>query len=282
MSNQIVSTPTHYFEYIKKVDKNNIEYWSARELMVVLDYSNWQNFIEVIKKAQKACLNSGQNMENHFIDVSKMTVVGGNTPIAVQDWNLDRYACYLIAQNGDSRKPVIALAQTYFAIQSRRQELFDQLGQEEKRVFIRDEVSDQNKKLFSTAKKAGVTNFGFFNDAGYRGLYNRPLSEIEKIKGVKKGELLDRAGSTELAANLFRITQTEEIINRDKNIYGNVRASNTHLNVGRKVRKTIEEIGGVLPENLPTEKHIKILKKEINTVKKKDNLTKEIQNNQLL
>ncbi|MFA6007590.1 MAG: DNA damage-inducible protein D [Candidatus Shapirobacteria bacterium] len=268
MSTSILPTsPTQNFEKIKIIDSNNIEYWSARELMSVLDYSRWENFVEVIKKAQKACLNSGQNVENHFRNVTKMTVVGGNTPVALQDWNLDRYACYLIAQNGDSRKPVIALAQTYFAIQSRRQELFDQLGHEEKRVFIRDEVTDQNKKLFSTAKKAGVSNFGFFNDAGYRGLYNHPLSEIEKIKGVKKGELLDHAGSTELAANLFRITQTEEIINRDKNIYGNVRASNTHLNVGRKVRKTIEEIGGILPENLPTEKHIRLIKKDLKKIK---------------
>lgn len=261
------ATPAKEFEKIKKHTPNNIEFWSARELMPILEYSNWQNFVEVIKKAQKACLNSGQNVDNHFINVSKMTIIGENTPIAIQDWELDRYACYLIAQNGDSRKPKIALAQTYFAIQSRRQELFDQLGQEEKRAFIRDEVSNQNKKLFSTAKKSGVTNFGFFNDAGYRGLYNHSLAEVENMKGIRKGELLDRAGSTELAANLFRITQTEAVIDKNKNIYGNIRAANTHLTVGRKVRKTIEEIGGILPENLPPEKNIKIIKNSFKKLK---------------
>lgn len=259
--------PSKGFEEIKKVDKNRVEFWSARDLMVVLDYARWENFEDVVKKAQKACLNSGQMIDNHFRDVKKMTIIGENTPIAIQDWELDRYACYLVAQNGDPRKPIIALAQTYFAVQTRRQELFEQLDKNEKRIFIRGEVSDQNKKLFSTAKKAGVTNFGFFNDAGYRGLYNHPLSEVEKIKGVKKGELLDRAGSTELAANLFRITQTEEVIDRDKSIVGNVRAANTHLTIGRKVRKTIEEIGGILPENLLPEKNIKQIQTEIKKLK---------------
>jgi len=268
MLNSILPTaPIKEFEIIKKNNSNGIEFWSARDLMIVLDYSNWQNFVEVIKKAQISCLKSGQNVENHFINVSKMTIVGDNTPIGIQDWELDRYACYLIAQNGDSRKEKISLAQTYFAIQTRRQELFDQLNNEEKRIFVRDEVTNQNKKLFSTAKKAGVNNFGFFNDAGYRGLYNHSLSDIEQMKGIKKGELLDRAGSTELAANLFRITQTEELINKDKNIYGNVRAANTHLNVGRKVRKTIQEIGGVLPENLPPEKNIKNIKNDLKKLK---------------
>jgi len=261
------TAPTKEFEAIKKYTQNNIEFWSARELMPILEYSRWENFEEVIKKAQKACLNSGQIVENHFRNVTKMTIVGENTPVGIQDWELDRYACYLIAQNGDPRKSKIALAQSYFAIQSRRQEIFDQLNHEEKRAFIRNEVTDQNKKLFSTAKNAGVTNFGFFNDAGYRGLYNHPLSEVENMKGVKKGELLDRAGPTELAANLFRITQTEEIINKDKTIIGNIRAANTHLTVGRKVRKTIEEIGGVLPENIPPEKNIKLIKSDLKKLK---------------
>lgn len=263
MTNDIsLSGPNKDFENIKKIDEHGIEYWMGRELMIVLDYSNWQNFEEVIKKAILSCINSGQNVENHFIDVSKMAIVGSNAERSIKDWKLDRYACYLIAQNGDSRKQKIALAQTYFAVQTRNQELFDQLSAREKRLFIRSQVTDQNKKLFSTAKRAGVTNFGFFNDAGYRGLYGKSLSELENYKGIKKGELLDRAGSTELAANLFRITQTDEKINKD-NIEGNVRAANAHLIIGRKVRQAIEEIGGVLPENLPAEKNIKSLKKEL-------------------
>lgn len=262
VKNNTLSLENKDFENIKKIDENGIEYWTGRELMIVLDYSNWQNFEDVIKKATIACINSGQNVENHFIDVSKMTIIGSNTERLIKDWKLDRYACYLIAQNGDSRKQKIALAQTYFAIQTRNQELFDQLGLSEKRLFIRNQVTDQNKKLFSTAKKAGVTNFGFFNDAGYRGLYGKSLSDLENYKGIKKGELLDRAGSTELAANLFRITQTEEKISKD-NIKGNLRAANTHLTIGSKVRQTIKEIGGVLPENLLPEKNIKSLKKDL-------------------
>lgn len=255
------------FEQIKKFDKDDAEYWSARELMTALGYSNWQNFDEVVKKAKKACANSSQNVEDHFIGINIMVMVGSNVMRPTKDWHLDRYACYLIAQNGDSSKPQIALAQTYFAIQTRRQELVDQMNSDSKRLFIRSEVTAQNKKLFSTAKSSGVTKFGSFNDAGYRGLYNHTLSEIEHKKGIKKGELLDRAGSTELAANLFRITQTEDILASDKKIHGDSQASDTHFKVGRKVRKTIEEIGGVPPELLPPEKNIKTLESDIKKLK---------------
>ena len=263
MTNAIIpSSPHKNFEDIKKIDENKVEYWTARELLPLLGYANWQKAKDVIDRATQACLKSGQDINNHFTQSVKMVEIGSNTVREVRDYKLDRYACYLIAQNGDPKKTEIALAQTYFAIQTRKQEIFEQLPDSKKRLFVRNEVSDHNKKLFSTAKKAGVTKFGLFNDAGYRGLYGMPLSNIEQKKGIKKGELLDRAGSSELAANLFRITQTDEKLEKDK-IKGDQSASQTHFMVGGKVRQTIKEIGGRTPEHLPAEKHIKEVKKEI-------------------
>lgn len=249
------------FENIKKVDKNGVEFWEARELMPLLGYDRWENFQKVIERAQDVCFKANQELKNHFRDVRKMVKVGSDTVREIRDWKLDRYACYLIAQNGDSKKPEIAMAQTYFAIQTRKQEIFEKLSDADKRLFIRTEVSDYNKKLFKTARNAGVSNFGSFNDAGYQGLYGMPLKEIENKKGIRKGELLDRAGSTELAANLFRITQTDEKIKKDK-IRGAESATKTHFMVGGKVRQTIKDIGGILPENLSVEKHIRELKKK--------------------
>jgi DNA-damage-inducible protein D len=257
-----MSGPHKNFEDIKKIDGNSIEYWLARELMLLLGYVDWRNFEDVIGKAARACIESGQDVDLHFVKATKMVKIGLDSVRRVVDYKLDRYACYLIAQNGDSNKPQIAMAQTYFALQTRKQEIFEQLPDNEKRLFIRNEVADSNKRLFKTAKKAGVSRFGTFNDAGYKGLYGMPLSEIEQKKGIKKGELLDRAGSTELAANLFRITQTDEKINKDK-IEGEREATQAHFMVGGKVRQTIKDIGGVLPERLPTEKHIKEVKKEV-------------------
>lgn len=196
-----------------------------------------------------------------------MVNVGSGGKRGVRDWKLDRYACYLIAQNGDPKIPQIALAQTYFAVQTRKQEIFDNLPAAEKRLFIRGEVSSENKKLFSTAKSAGVSNFGLFNDAGYKGLYGLPLADIEKKKGIKKGELLDQAGSVELAANLFRITQTEEKLKKDRT-RNELEARRTHFMVGGKVRRTIKDIGGETPENLKPEKHIREVKKEIKLLTK--------------
>ncbi|MDP2656166.1 MAG: DNA damage-inducible protein D [bacterium] len=264
------SSPHKDFESIKKIDENGIEYWTARELMSLLDYAQWRNFAEVIAKAARACIQSGQAVDNHFADISKMVSIGSNTMRKVDDYKLDRYACYLIAQNGDPSKTEIALAQTYFALQTRKQELFEEMSLNEKRLFIRDEVSNQNKKLAKTARQAGVTHFGVFNDAGYSGLYGMPLGDVEIRKGIKKGELLDRSGSTELAANLFRITQTDSKLKKDE-VDSERDAINTHNMVGGKVRQTIKDIGGILPENLPPERHIKELKKEKKKLEKENN-----------
>lgn len=259
MTNEIINSLNKNFENIKKVDENGVEFWNARELLPLLGYPNWQKAEELVSRAAQSCVNSGQPVDNHFNRLVKMVEVGSGAVREIKDWKLDRYACYLIAQNGDPKKSEIAMAQTYFAIQTRKQEVFEQLSENDKRLFIRGEVSLENKKLFSTAKRAGVTKFGSFNDAGYKGLYGMPLANIETKKGIKKGELLDRAGTTELAANLFRITQTDEKIRKD-NIKGDFLASKTHFMVGGKVRQTIKDIGGTMPEDLPPERHIKELK----------------------
>jgi DNA-damage-inducible protein D len=253
------SAPHKNFEGIKKIDENGVEYWEARELMPLLEYTEWRNFKKVIEKAMQSCKKARQSVKNHFGDVNKMVELGSGSKRKVEDIKLSRYACYLIAQNGDPSKEPIASAQTYFAIQTRRQEIYQQLDEDTKRLFIRAEVTKQNKKLFSTAKKAGVNNFGKFNNMGYLGLYGMSLPKIKKRKGIGKDDVLDRAGATELAANLFRITQTDDKIVKDK-IKGEGRASMTHYSVGHKVRKTIEQIGGEMPENLLPEKHIGKLK----------------------
>lgn len=247
------------FEEIKELDENGIEFWRARDLMSLLGYLNWRAFDEVIKKAQISSAKSNQITVDHFGQLTKMVKTGSNVVRGVKDWKLDRYACYLIAQNGDSTKHQIALAQTYFAIQTRRQELYHHMSADEKGMQDRNEVKEKNKKLFSTAHLVGVSNFGKFNDAGYKGLYSMSLKEIEDKKNIPKGELLDYAGSEELGANLFRITQTEAKLKRE-NIKGDSDAQRTHFDVSKKVRQTIKEIGGEMPENLKPEKHIKKLK----------------------
>ncbi|MFZ2199324.1 MAG: DNA damage-inducible protein D [Microgenomates group bacterium] len=247
------------FEDIKKLDDNGVEYWDGRELMPILGYPKWEKAEYVIKRAAQACLNSGESIENHFHHTVKMVEIGSRTVREIQNWKLDRYACYLIAQNGDPYKKEIAEAQTYFAIQTRRQEMIGQMNDNEKRLYLRGEVSAHNISLFSSAKSAGVTNFGSFNDAGYLGLYNMHLSQVEEKKNIKKGELLDHASATELAANLFRITQTDAKLKREK-IIGQDRASRTHYEVGKKVRQTIKELGGTMPEKLPIETNIKKLR----------------------
>jgi len=265
MNDILPSSPHKNFESIKKIDESGVEYWEARELMPLLGYERWENFQGVIAKAKESCFNSQQVVENHFREVTKMVRVASGTASEVYrkitEFRLSRFACYLIAQNGDPRKAEIALAQAYFAVQARRQELYQELGEAEKRLYVRQEVKEHNKKLFSTAKQAGVTNFGKFNDAGYVGLYGMGTDSVRKKKGLGQDNILDRAGTTELAANLFRITQTDEIIQKDK-VQGEGKATYTHLRVGQRIRQTIKDIGGVLPENLAPERHIKELEKE--------------------
>ncbi|OKZ73604.1 MAG: DNA damage-inducible protein D [Clostridium sp. 26_22] len=265
------------FEDIKHIDENNVEFWYARELMPILQYSNWQNFEKIIDKAKISCENSDVNVLDHFIDVSKMVQIGSGAKRKQQDYKLTRYACYLIAQNGDSRKKVIALAQTYFAIQTRKQEItekeYSMLTEDEKRFYQRNLTRKGNYSLNQTAKKAGVKNFDKFHNAGYKGLYNgETADDIAKRKGLRyREDILDNMGSTELIANLFRISQTEEKLVRD-NIQTEKEANKTHYNVGAKVRKTIKELGGTMPEDLPTpKKSLKQLEKENNKSLKKQN-----------
>lgn len=253
---------THHqiFKQIKKVNDQNQEFWYARDLQNVLDYSRWEKFKSVIQKAIKACNNSKQPIQNHFHQVVKMVQIGSEAQRQVEDFELSRYACYLIVQNGDPSKPVIANGQTYFAIQTRRQELsdneaFKNLQEDEKRLFLRNEMREHNKLLVDTAYKSGVeTNldFAIFQNHGYQGLYGGlDVQAIHKRKDLNKSQkILDHMGSTELAANLFRATQTEEKLRRDK-VSCKQHANQTHFEVGAKVRKTIKELGSTMPENLP-------------------------------
>lgn len=253
----------HYrsFETLKQVTSDNTEFWFARDLQAVLDYSSWEKFKRVIAKAITACENSGQPADDHFSHVVKMVQIGSGAQREIEDIELSRYACYLIVQNADPSKPIIAKGQTYFAIQTRRQELnddesFRRLQEDDKRVFLRNELKEHNKQLVATAQQAGVkTNLDFavFQNHGYKGLYGGlDAKAIHARKALKKSQkILDYMGSTELAANLFRATQTEEKLRRE-NIKGKAKANKTHYEVGAKVRKTIEELGGTMPEDLPT------------------------------
>lgn len=259
MNTSIVPISLHKdFESIKKIDEQGYEYWEARELMPLLGYRNWQDFHKAIQRSRATCKSTGQTTENHFRGAPKMVQVGSKANRTVMDYQLSRFACYLIAQNGDPRKPEIAFAQTYFAVQTRKQEIFETLDDDGKRIFTRQQVVSHNKQLFDTAKKAGVDNFGKFNNAGYLGLYGLTAEDIKKKKGIGHDDILDRAGSTELAANLFRITQTDAKLKMD-GVTGQGAASATHYDVGSKVRKTIKQIGGTMPEELPSEEHIKDL-----------------------
>ncbi|MBE6400682.1 MAG: DNA damage-inducible protein D [Verrucomicrobia bacterium] len=248
------------FEALRHVHAEGGEYWSARELFPVLEYSRWEKFKQLIEKAKIACETAGATVSDHFHLEVKMVDLGSGSKREIEDYHLSRYACYLIVQNGDPTKPVIALGQTYFAIQTRRQELADDaafkaLSEEDRRLFLRNELREHNKALVETAKQAGVRtelDYAIFQNHGYKGLYGgMDAKAIHAHKGLKKNQkILDHMGSTELAANLFRATQAEEKIRRE-NITGKTAANSAHYEVGKKVRETIKELGGTLPEDLP-------------------------------
>ena len=261
------------FEQIKHLDEDNKEYWLARELQTTLQYTKWANFNKVIETAKIACKISGHLVSDHFADLGKMIIIAKGAKRKVLDYKLTRYACYLIVMNGDPRKEVISLGQTYFAVKTRQQEfqeLFNQLTENEKRLFIRGDIKQKNMLLAESARNAGVitpTEFAIFQDSGYKGLYNGlTAKDIAKRKGINDNEeILDYMGSEELAANLFRITQTEGKLKKDQ-VTSKTQANKIHYEVGKTVRKAIQEIGGTMPEELPTpEKNIKELEKEVKT-----------------
>ena len=268
------------FEGIRQQDEAGNEFWSARDLAPLLEYQDWRNFMQVADKARQACEQSGQPVSDHFGETTKMVPIGSNAQRKVPDVHLSRYACYLVVLNGDPGKAVIANGQTYFATQTRRQELadasgFGQLSEDQKRLAIRNELAQHNKYLAAAAAEAGVESgldFAIFQDHGYRGLYGGlGAKALHAQKGLKKSQkILDHMGSTELAANLFRATQTEEKLRRD-GVKGKQEANQTHFAVGQKVRETIKELGGTMPEDLPTpERSIKQIENAQQRLPKKD------------
>lgn len=258
------------FDSIKHINEYGQEYWLARELQPVLEYKQWRRFEEAIERAKLACRNSGYNPADHFADVGKTISMPKGAHKIIPDYSLSRYACYLVVMNGDPRKEVIAVGQTYFAVKTRQQELienYDILTEEQRRLAIRQEMKRHNVSLAEAAHQAGVEkplDYAIFQNYGYQGLYGGlKAKDIAQKKGLKKGQdILDHMGSTELAANLFRATQTEEKLRRDQ-IVGKANANKAHYDVGKKVRQTIQELGGTMPEDLPTpEKSIKQLERE--------------------
>lgn len=258
------------FESIRHINGYGEEFWYARDLQIAIEYKEWRNFLKVIDKAKIACQGSSNAVSDHFVEVNKMVSIGSGAEREINDIELSRYACYLIVQNGDPRKKVIALGQSYFAIKTRQQELienYDNLDEDTKRLAIRNEMKVHNKSLAEAAKLAGITepmDYAIFQNKGYQGLYGgMSRKDIQLHKGLKPSQdILDHMGSTELAANLFRATQTDEKI-RKENIVGKEAANRTHYEVGKKVRQTIKELGGTMPENLPTPtKSIKQIERE--------------------
>jgi DNA-damage-inducible protein D len=266
---KLVNPQDSIFEEIKRVDENGAEYWSARDMAKVLEYLEYRNFLPVIKKAKEACANSQHKVEDHFVDMHDMIEIGKGGKRPVETVKLSRYACYLIVQNADPSKKVVANGQTYFAVQTRIAEIqqmdeYNRLtDEEEKRLFLRHQLAHHNSLLAETAKNAGVVesrDYAIFQNHGYKGLYGGlDAKDIHARKGLKKSQkILDHMGTTELAANLFRATQAEDKLRRE-NIKGKRNANQTHFEVGKKVRKTIEELGGTMPEDLPVADSIKRL-----------------------
>ncbi len=258
------------FERIKHINEYGQEFWYARELARVLEYKDFRNFEQIIFKAMDSCKNSGNDITDHFGEVTEMVEIGSNAQRGFPSYMLSRYACYLIVMNADPRKQVVAVGQTYFAVKTRQQELvddYDRLTEEQKRLAIRNEIKTHNKSLAEAAQMAGVEtslDYATFQNYGYMGLYGGlKAQDIKRRKGLKKSQdILDHMGSTELAANLFRATQTDEKLRRE-NIQGKDAANQTHFEVGAKVRQTIAELGGTMPEDLPTpEKSIKQIARE--------------------
>jgi DNA-damage-inducible protein D len=269
MAKEISKQPLSIFEQIKQIDEQGNEYWTARKLSKVLEYTDFRNFLTVIAKAKEACKNSGQAVENHLVEFNEMVSIGSGAEREMPSYKLSRYACYLIVQNADPSKELIALGQTYFAIQTRLQEITQMeeynalTSEDEKRLFLRNELRRHNVQLADAAHDAGVIDvidYAIFQNFGYKGLYGGlDAKAIHQKKGLKKSQqILDHMGSTELAANLFRATQTEEKLRREK-VKGKQKANQTHYEVGKKVRKTIQELGGTMPENLPVADSIKKL-----------------------
>ena len=271
--NQIKKYNNKTFENIKHTDEYGMEFWYARELQKALDYTEWRKFENAINKAKEACKNSNNKINDHFVGVDKIVKAGATTK-KINDYKLSRYACYLIVQNSDPRKEVVALGQTYFAVQTRKQELSEKeyylLIEDEKRFYQRNLTKKGNFSLNKAAKNAGVKNFDKFHNAGYKGLYNgETANDIAKRKGLRyREDILDNMGSVELAANLFRITQTEQKLKNDK-IKGENKANKTHYNIGKIVRNAIKEVGGTMPEDLPIpKKSLKELEKEKKEIQK--------------
>jgi DNA-damage-inducible protein D len=273
MAKEISNSGLSVFEQIKNTDENGNEFWMARQLSKALDYADFRNFTGVIEKAAEACKKSGQQVSDHLVEANEVVAVGSGATHTYPSFKLSRYMCYLIVQNADPSKEVVALGQTYFAVQTRIQEIqqmdaYNQLSTEdEKRIFLRNEMSKHNTYLAAAAKNAGVQDgldYAIFQNHGYMGLYGGlDAKGIHKKKNLKKSQhILDHMGSTELAANLFRATQTEDKL-RNENIQGKQKANQTHLEVGRKVRQTIKEIGGTMPENLPVADSIKSVQKKL-------------------
>ena len=256
------------FESIKHIDEYGNEYWCARELMRVLEYTEWRKFTPTINKAKNACEKSNQKIDNHFAHVGEMISIAKGAKRKILDYKLSRYACYLIVQNADSRKEVVALGQTYFAIQTRKQELLEKeyelLSEDEKRLYQRNLTRKGNNSLNKTAKNVGVKNFDKFHNSGYKGLYNgETANDIAKRKGLRyREDILDNMGSDELIANLFRISQTNQKLIND-NVKGESNANKTHYKIGKNIREVIKKNGGTLPEKLPTpNKSLKEIEKE--------------------